>query len=242
MRAGRERIDLTVYARAFGVLVRNPTVIVLPLLAAVIGVLVGQVTSAGGGDLLGGITAGITRFILQLLELFGLGVAIIIGDAGWRFGRKSFDDSWQDARHKGGDIFFAAFGFTFVLNIAQYAQQLIGSVGIVLIVLAFYGLIYVIAASAIGGVPGSGAISASVDRVKAAPLTAGILAAVTLALLYGYTAFGAVAIDEWVEGIAGGQPLIAALVDAVGQSIVVGYIGIVMAKVYSDVSFTPPRW
>ena len=67
MRAGRERIDLTVYARAFGVLARNPTVVVVPLVAAVAGVLVGQITSVSGGGLASGFTAGISQFIVQLL-------------------------------------------------------------------------------------------------------------------------------------------------------------------------------
>jgi len=241
MRVGRESLDLTVYARAFGVLARNPTVIVVPLLAAVIAVLVGQLSPVTGGDALGGFVAGITRFILQLLQLFGLGVAIIIGDAGWRFGRKSFDDSWQDARRKAGDIFFAAFGFTFVLNIAQFAQQVVGSIGIVLIALAVYGLIYTIAASAIGGVPGSGAISVSIERVKSAPLAAAILTAVSIALLFA-SSYASVQIDFWLSPIDGGSPIISALAGALVQAVLTGYIGIVMAKVYSDVSFTTPRW
>ena len=242
MRQMRERIDLAVYVRAFGVLARNPTVIVLPLLAAVIGVLVGQITSASGGGLMGGFTAGITQFILQLLQLFALGVAIIIGDAGWRRGSVRFDDAWQDARRKAGDIFFAAFGFTFVLNIAQYAASIIGAIGLIIVVLAIYGLIYTIAAAAIGGVPGSAAIGVSVERVKSAPLTAAILTVVAVLLLFYFSSVANVAIDGWLAGIDGGQPIIAALVDAVVQAILTGYLGIVMAKVYSDVSFTAPRF
>jgi hypothetical protein len=242
MRKMREQIDLMVYVRAFGVLARNPTVVVVPLVAAVAGVLVGQITSVSGGGLASGFTAGISQFIVQLLELFGLGVAIIIGDAGWRFGRISFDDAWQDARRKAGDIFFAAFGFTFVLNIAQYAQTIIGAVGLVLVALAVYGLIYTIAAAAIGGVPGSGAIGVSVERVRSAPLTAGILTAITILLLFFLSPILATEIDAAVIGIGVEQPIIAALIDAVVQSIVVGYLGIVMAKVYSSVSFTGPRW
>jgi hypothetical protein len=241
MRKMREQIDLMVYVRAFGVLARNPTVVVVPLVAAVAGVLVGQITSVSGGGLASGFTAGISQFIVQLLELFGLGVAIIIGDAGWRFGRISFDDAWQDARRKAGDIFFAAFGFTFVLNIAQFAQQVVGSIGIVLIALAVYGLIYTIAASAIGGVPGSGAISVSIERVKSAPLAAAILTAVSIALLFA-SSYASVQIDFWLSPIDGGSPIISALAGALVQAVLTGYIGIVMAKVYSDVSFTTPRW
>ncbi len=237
MRPSSERIDLTVYLRAFGVLVRNPTVIVLPLLAGVIGVLVGQLSDVGGG----GILAGLTTFLLLLIQLFALGVAIIIGDMGWRRGTASFDDAWQDARTKGRDILFAAFGFTFVLSIAQYAGTILpGFIGIVLLAIAVYALIYTIAAASIGGIPGSAAISVSIERVRSAPMTAALLTVVTLVLML-YVARN---LDLLVfESLGVTSPLIGSLLDALFQSIVTGYIAIEMAKVYTDVSFTPPpRW
>jgi hypothetical protein len=241
-RAPRERIDLTVYARALGVLARNPTVIVLPLLVAVIGVFVAQVTAASSGGTLGGITAGITQFLMQLLQLFALGVAIIIGEAGWRRGTAHFDDAWQDARRKGGDLLFAAFGFTFVLSIAQYAGQIIGGLGLILSALAVYGLIYTIAASAIGGVPGNAAIGISVERVKSAPLTAAILTVVAVVLLFFFRSFIGVYIDGAIVGPDGSNAILAELVDALVQAVLTGYLGIVMAKVYGDVSYTLPRF
>jgi hypothetical protein len=238
----RERIDLSVYARALGVFGRNPTVIVVPLLVAVIGVLVAQISGVSGGGALGGLTNGITGFIMLLLQLFGLGVAIIIGDAGWRRRVVRFDDAWQDARRKGGDILFAAFGFTFVLSIAQYAASILGSIGIILVALAVYGLIYTIAAAAIGGVPGSAAISVSFERVRSAPITAAILTVVAIVLLIYFGSFIGVYIDSWLFGLDGDTSIIAALIDALIRAIVTGYLGIVMAKVYSDVSFTAPRF
>ena len=242
MRSMRERIDLSVYARAFGVFARNPTVIVVPLLVAVIGVLVAQVAGVSGGGALGGLTSGITGFIMLLLELFGLGVAVIIGDAGWRRGSVRFDDAWQDARRKGGDILFASFGFTFVLSIAQYAASILGSIGIIVVALAVYGLIYTIPAAAIGGVPGGAAIGVSVERVKGAPITAAILTVVSILLLLYFGSFVGVYIDSWLFGLTGGTTIVAALIDALVRAIVTGYLGIVMAKVYSDVSFTVPRF
>lgn len=235
MKTSRERLDLSVYLRAFGVFARNPTVIVLPLLVAVIGVLVAQVSDVAGGGLLGSLTS----FLLLLLQLFALGVAIIIGDMGWRRGTASFDEAWQDARRKGRDILFAAFGFTFVFSIAQYTTTLIGSAGIVLMALAAYALIYTIAAAAIGGIPGGAAISVSIERVKSAPLAAAVLTVVSLVLLFYVGQF----IDAWIFGIAGlDSPLVAMLLGAAVRSILTGYLAIVMAKVYSDVSFTMPRW
>lgn len=236
MRPSRERLDFTVYVRALGVLARNPTVIVLPLLAGVIGVLVGQLSDLGGGGLL----ASLTTFLLLLIQLFALGVAIIIGDMGWRRGSASFDDAWQDARNKGRDILFAAFGFTFVLSIAQMAGQLLGgTIGLILLALAAYALVYTIAAASIGGIPGGAAISVSIERVRGAPMTAAVLTVVSLVLML-YVAHN---LDYLLfEALGVTSPLIASLLDALIQSIVTGYVAIVMAKVYTDVAFSTPRW
>jgi hypothetical protein len=235
MKRSREHIDLAVYGRAFAVFARNPTVIVLPLLAGVIGVLVAQLTDLTGGGLLGSITS----FLLLLLQLFALGVSIIIADTGWRRGSASFDDAWQDARIKARDILFAAFGFTFVLSIAQYASTIVGTIGLILMALAAYFLVYTIAAAAIGGVPGGAAISVSIERVRGAPMTAAILTVVSLVLLFYVGTF----VDVWIfNGTGIGSPLIAMLLGAVVRSILTGYVAIVMAKVYADVSFTMPRW
>lgn len=234
MRPTRERIDLSVYVKALGVFARNPTVIVLPLLASVIGVLVGQLMTDNSGLL-----AGLAQFIENLIELFALGGSIIIADMGWRRRRASFDEAWQDARRKGGDILFAAFGFTFVLGIAMYVGTLSTALSIILMALAVYGLIYAIAAASIGGVPGGAAINVSIERVKSAPLTAAILTVVSIALYMYLGTF----IAPYVFGIGGIEsPIIATLIIAAIRSIFVGYIAVVMAKVYSDVSFTMPRW
>jgi len=232
MKPSRERIDFTVYLRAFGVLVRNPTVVVLPLLAGLIGVLVGQLSDVNDGGLL----ASLTTFLLILIQLFALGVAIIIGDLGWRNGSASFDDAWGDARNKGRDILFAAFGFTFVLSIAQYAGTIVPSViAIILLAIAVYALIYTIAAASIGGIPGSAAISVSIERVRSAPMTAALLTVVSLVLML-YVAHN---LDVVVfEALGVTSTLVGSLLDALFQALITGYIAIVMAKVYSDVSFT----
>ena len=233
----RERIDFSVYLRAFAVYARNPTVIVMPLLASVIGVLVGQLSDPLSG---GGFIASLTTFLLLLIQLFALGVSIIIADNGWRGKSGSFDDAWQDARHKARDILFAAFGFTFVLSIAQYAGTIVGSaIGIVLLALALYALIYTIAASAIGGIPGGAAISVSIERVKSSPMASALLTVITLVLLFY--------LDNFIEAALFGalgitSVIVGDIVGALLQAILYGYIAVVMAKVYADVSFTAPRW
>jgi hypothetical protein len=235
MKPSRERIDFLIYLRAFAVFARNPTVIVLPLLAGLIGVLVAQVSDVGGSSLL----STITSFLVFLVELFALGVAVIIGDMGWRRGSASFDDAWQEARTKGRDILFAAFGFTFVFSIAQYTTTIIGNLGIIVMALAAYALIFTIPAASIGGIPGGGAISVSIERVKGAPMASALLTVVTLVLLFYVGQF----INLWIVGVTGIEsPLIARIVGAVVNAILTGYVAIVMAKVYSDVSFTTPRW
>lgn len=238
MKPSRERLDFSVYLRAFGVFARNPTVIILPLLAGLLGILVAQFFDAGIGG--GGFIASLTTFLLLLIQLFALGVSIIIADAGWRKGSASFDDAWQDARHKSRDILFAAFGFTFVLNIAQYAGTIVGSaLGIVLLAIAMYALIYTIAAAAIGGIPGGAAISVSIERVRTAPMAAAMLTAVSLVLLFYVGNF----LDQWVFAALGiTSQILASVLGAFFQAILTAYIAVVMAKVYSDVSFTPPRW
>jgi len=237
VRPSREKLDFTVYFRALGVFARNPTVIVLPLLAGFAGVLVSQFNSASGD----GIISSITIFIVLLLQLFALGVSVIIADAGWRNSKASFDDAWQDARRKSRDILFAAFGLAFILNIARYAGQIIGSgaISIILLAIAVYGLIYTIPAASIGGIPGGGSISVSIDRVRGAPMTAALLTVVTLVLFF--YASGAITL-ALLSLFNIESTLITALIEKTVQAVLTGYVAIVMAKVYTDVSFTAPRW
>ena len=228
MRPTRESVDFTPYTGAFAVYAKNPTVIVLPLLAAVIGVLAQQIPMADS------LMAQLESFVLRLLQFFALGGSIIIADAGWRRGVASFDEAWQDARRKGGDILFAAVAFVFILNIAAIFPV----IGNVLAALAAYGLIFTIPAAAIGGIPGLAAANASVERVRSAPIAAAILAIVCVVLMiYGSEYLGGV-----LYAAIGDSPLIAQLAFSVVQAILTGYVAIVMAKVYSDVAFSRPRW
>lgn len=234
MRSRREQVDLSVYVRGLGVFARNPTVIVMPLLATVIGVFFEQIGHFMSDSF------GIMRLLGALLFLFALGVSTIIADHGWRQGAASFDDAWHEARQKAGDILIAALGCTFVVSIAYLAGQFIGAASIALIALAIYGLIFAIPSAAIGGVPGGAAINASVERVRSAPLTAGVLTAVSIAVVLAFNEILGMWLDGLVETAAGGPTIIGPIVDAAVRAVAAGYVAVVTAKVFADISFS--RW
>jgi hypothetical protein len=231
-------VDLTVYAKAVPLLLRNPVIVVIPLLMAVIGVLLGLVMEPYGSGV-GGLTGQIASLIATLLELFGLGAACIIADDAWRHGRASFDKGWAEAQRRGGDILFAALGFLLLLWVASYAGSLIGPLAIVLTVLAVVFLVWTIPAAAIGGVPGGAAIQTSIDRVRGAPLAAAI---VSFALLYIGVPVLSAHLGVWLLPLAGGSVIPLLLVDALVQAIAAGYVALLLAKTYTDAAFGTRRW
>jgi hypothetical protein len=241
-RAQGPDVDLAVYAKAVPLLVRNPAIVVVPLLMAVIGVFLQltMITSYGGGAL-GSLTGQLALFIRIMLELFGMGAACIIADDAWRHGRASFEKGWAEARVRGGDILFAALGFTLLLSVAQYAGSLIGPLSLALTVLVVVFLIWTIPASAIGGVPGGAAIQASIDRVRGAPLPAVIAAIVSVALLWIGVPLLSVYLGDAI-------PLLSAsiianlLIGALLQGIAVSYVALVLTKTYTDAAFGTRRW
>ena len=241
-RAQGPDVDLSVYAKAVPLLVRNPAIIVVPLLMAVIGVLLLLTlrTSSGGGAL-GGLTGQLASFIATLLELFGLGAACIIADDAWRHGRASFEKGWAEARIRGGDILFAALGFTLLLSVAQYAGSLIGSLAVALLVIVVVFLIWTIPAAAIGGVPGGAAIQVSIDRVRGAPLPAVIAAVVTVALLGIGVQVLSVYLSSWIPFLYT-STIANLLVSALLQAIAVSYVALVLTKTYTDAAFGTRRW
>jgi hypothetical protein len=241
-RAQGPDVDLSVYAKAVPLLVRNPAIIVVPVLMAVIGVFL-QLTMlrSYSGGAMSGLTTQLASFIAFLLELFGLGAACIIADDAWRHGRASFEKGWAEARIRGGDILFAALGFTLLLSVAQYAGSLLGPLALALMVLVVVFLIWAIPAAAIGGVPGGAAIQASIDRIRGAPLPAVIAAIVTVALLGIGVPMLSVSLSSWI-------PLLYAniianlLVSALLQGIAVGYVALILTKTYTDAAFGTRRW
>lgn len=234
-------IDPLMYLRALGVLARNPVIIIVPLLVGVIGVFFTQIGGAGDG-LIGGLTGQIAGFILLLLNGFAFGTACILADQGWRRGKCTFDDGWNDARRKGSDILFATMGFAFVMFVASFAGSLIGGLGFILIALALFFLMYTIPAAAIGGVPGGAALSASIERARENPLPT-ILVAVVAALAYF---FGSQFITSLLASVivpytGESAYLVARLIGVVAQSIALGYVALILSKTYTDLSFSR-RW
>jgi hypothetical protein len=222
-------IDPTSYLRAVPLLLRNPELMAVPFLMAIVGVVVGRLTSPSS-DIMGGITGGLTQFVLFLLDAFGLAISVIMADAAWRRGRGSFDDAWSDGRRKAGDILLAAVGLNFVLFVAVYAGQLLGgTVQIILGALALYFLIYTIPAAAIGGIPGGAALQVSIERVRQSPAAALLLTVVFIVVYEGVGFIAPQALG--LDGIA------SLLLGAVFRAVALGYLSLVLAKVYTETAF-----
>lgn len=235
-------VDLGVYAAALPLLVRNPALIVVPLLTLVVGVLLRQVVAPFGGGAGGSLTVGLAQFAAALLMLYGLGSACILADDAWRRGRGSFESSWTQTQAKSGEILYAAIGITLLVSVGQYIGAVFGGIiGDVAMAVAAFFLIWAIPAAATGGVPGAAAIQISIERVRSAPLVAGIATAVTLLLVLFIPPLliGAIAplLGAVVESVIAIE-LIVALV----QAITIAYVALILAKTYADASYRPSRW
>ena len=93
------RVDLAMYGRSVVLLVRHPSILAVPLLAAVFDVLVEQITPMLT-DALGGAGAGLLGMLVQLVYLWAFGVAIVQASNVWRQRRGSFDEAWEESRAK----------------------------------------------------------------------------------------------------------------------------------------------
>jgi len=235
-------VDLTVYAKAVPLLLRNLAIVVVPLLMAVVGVLLQLLVVGYGGGGAGVLAGGLASFIQIMLELFGLGAACIIADDAWRHRRASFENGWAEARRRGGDILYAALGFTLLLFVAQYAGSLLGPLSIVLTVVVIVFLIWAIPAAAVGGVPGGAAIQASIDRVRGAALSAVIAAIVTVAVLVIGVPLLSRYAGGWLLPLAGASIIPELLLNALLQGLAVAYIALILTKTYTDAAFGMRRW
>jgi len=232
-------LDPLMYVRAFGLFVRNPSIIVVPLLMGIVGVFVAQIGGdPTGGGLFGSLTNGLMSLLILLLKMFAFGAACIIADMAWRRGRASFDDSWNEARRKGAEILTASLGFTFVLYLASFAGSLVGPLAPILVAVAIYFLIYTIPAAAIGGVPGGAALQVSIERARANPLPTIVVAVVSVAAFLYLSVLLAPLLGLLITPLSFASfSLVAALFGAVVQAIAVGYIALIVTKTYSDISF-----
>jgi hypothetical protein len=226
-------VDLAMYARAIPLLARNPTVLVMPLLAAVVELLMDQITPFFT-NALGGAGASLFQIVVQLAYGFCFGVAVIGASNVWRGRHATFDEAWEEGRQKAGSIIIATVGFYFLVFAAGYLGSLLGN-GIVQIVLqlvvAFF-LIYTIPAAAIGGFPGNLAIGASFRAVQASYLGTAVLSVVFVLL---WIVLPGVVLDRFAMslGLIGYQ-----LATAAVKAIVLGYLAFPFAKQYDDVAFT----
>jgi hypothetical protein len=231
-------IDIGSYFKAFGLLARNPTLILAPLLMAVAQVLLALVIPNGGG-FFGSLNAGLAQFIGFLLSAFGLSVALIQADTAWRRTRAPFDAAWEDARRKLPDILMASIGLNFVIFVAFYVGGIIpifGSLAVGAIALFFF--IYTLPAAAIGGVPGGAALQVAFERARAGPLptvivtiACGLAYVVLPGFLAGYLLDWLAALGVASSGIV--SQLIIALCEAIGA----GYIALILSKAYNDIAY-----
>jgi hypothetical protein len=225
------RVDFAMYAQAVPLLLRHPSIFVMPLLAAVVDLLIGQITPFFT-NAVGGAGNWLFQIVVQLVYGFCFGVAVIGANNVWRTRRATFDEAWEEGRHKAGGILIAAIGFYFLVYVAQYAGSLLGVIAqiVLQLVVAFF-LIYTIPAAAIGGMPGNLAIGASFRAVRENLLGAAILA-IAFVLLW-------VLLPEFVVnrfalglGVIGYQLTFAAI-----RAIVLAYLAFPFAKQYDDVAF-----
>jgi hypothetical protein len=225
-------VDLAMYAQAVPLLLRHPSIFAMPLLAAVVEVLIAQVTPFFT-DATGGAGNFLFAIIINLVYGFSFAVAVIAANNVWRRGRTTFDEAWEDARHKAGGILIATIGFYFLLYVAQYAGSLLGGliVPIALQLIVAFFLIYTIPAAAIGGMPGNLAIGASIRAVRANWLGAAILAIAFVVLWVWLPGF---VVNRFALGIGliGYELVLAAI-----KAIVLGYLAFPFAKQYDDVAF-----
>jgi hypothetical protein len=221
--------------------VRNPSIVVVPLLMAVAGVLLIRLFPPMGGAVLGSLTGGIVWLGVFLLLMFGLGTACIIADDAWRHGHVSFDRDWAEARRRAPEILMASIGLSLILWLAQFVGVLLGWVSILLVALAAFFLIWAIPAAAIGGIPGAAAIQASIDRVRANPLSAALATIVTLALVVILAPLVQSWFENWLSPFTAGTTVVGSLVGALIQAITVAYAALIITKTYSDAAFGR-RW
>ena len=233
MRRSGPNVNLSIYGQGLVHFVRHPSIMVVPLLAAVADALV----SYWGNlftDPLGGAGTGIIQMVLQILYLFAFGAAIVQANNIVRGHRGGFDASWEETRGKIGGILLAAIGFQFITWAAAYVGSILGSgvlqIGLQLIAMFF--LIMTIPAAAIGGLPGQFALSGSIRAVRA-NWPACLILAVVFVFLWVYVPYY---IAFLVVGNAYGI-IAGTLAQAFARAIVLGYLAFPFAVTYDETAF-----
>jgi hypothetical protein len=225
------RIDVSSYGRGLVELFRHPSILAMPLLAAVVDMLF----SYWGGavtDPLGGAGSGLIAMVVQIVYLFAFGVAVIQARDILRGYKGGFDSARQEARTKAGGILLAAVGFQFIVWVAAYAGSIVGIplVGIALQLVAYFFLILTIPAAAIGGATGGMALSASIRAVRAnipaCLLLAVVFSAIWIGIPLAFQTFGAAM-----------SPFSYELGIAIARAVALAYLAFPFAGVFDDVGF-----
>jgi len=227
---GGARVDVLMYFRALPMLFAHPTILAMPVLAAVVDWGLSELSPLLT-NAVGGAGAGLFAAIGQVVYLYAFGVAVIQASHVWRGRRATFDEAWEEARRKGAGILTAAIGFIFVLSVAGFAAQLIGAtLGLFLELVAAFFLIYTIPAASIGGLPSQLALSGSITAVRNNVFGAGVLA-IVFVLLW-------VVLPTWILYVPmGNNPTTVLLVIAGVRALVLAYLAFPFAKQYDDVAF-----
>lgn len=219
------------YLNALALFFRHLSVLLAPVLAAIVAVLLGKLGQLMT-DPVGGLGAGLYGWIAQLCFMIAFGVAIVQAGDAWRGRKATFDAAWDESRRKLGGITLAAVGFQLVVYVAQLVGSFAGSLGtLILGALAAFFLIYTIPAAAIGGLPGQLALSGSIRAVRARPLPAVILAIVYIVLT------AVVPIFVLPVVLANVPIAVVDLIPPALQAVFLGYLAFPFAKTYDDVAF-----
>jgi len=239
------KLDVSPYLRGFAVLARNPALVLPPLVAAVVGVFVTRLGGGGVGEgnPVGQVSGSLTSLLITLLASFAFACSIVLADSAWRRGGTApFEASIQEARRRGGDILFAAIGFSFVLSLAALVGNIIPFLGLLLVPVAMFFFIWTIPAAAIGGIPGGAALNRSLELARANPVPTAIFAVVYVVLVDFVAPTATDAVFSSLGALQGNSAVLSGLVGAVVMAIFFGYLAAVGAKVYADIAFGRRMW
>ncbi|MBV9402370.1 MAG: hypothetical protein JO018_01435 [Candidatus Eremiobacteraeota bacterium] len=224
-----ETVDLSIYARAFAVVARNPLIFVFPIIATILKIALGFLRGPLF-DPIGGYDFGLFQLLFSLIDGFAFGLTLIAAESAWRATRFSFTSVWDEGKTKAGNILLATMGLVFVIWVASLLGGFLGPLALLVPAVALFFLIYTIPAAAIGGIPGGAALSASIQRVKQNPLAAALLVIVSL-LLYFYVG---IFLGAYIGTAVG---FLAPYATAIIQAVVIAYLAAVTARQYDDVAF-----
>jgi len=222
-------VDISIYARAFGVVARHPLIFVFPVVATIVKIGLGFLRGPLF-DPVGGNDFGLMQLLFSLIDGFAFGLTLIAAESAWRGNRFSVASVWDEGRRKAGSILIATIGLVFVIYVASMLGGFLGIIAVLVPALVLFFLIYTIPAAAIGGVPGGAALSASIERVKQNYLAAALLVIASL-LLYFYVG---VFLGAYIGTAVG---FLAPYATAIIQAVVIAYLAAVTARQYDEVAF-----